>query len=272
VPKTKDLADDTLDPADADSLADVLSYTDLAITQLYASVNLFDGKAKLTGGKIANYDYDLGTGISDYASGGNVANDGYFFDGTQAILLQLFPVEGLNLGVAALPGSDLDILYVAARYDMDGIGSVVVESKLASELGDSRASAAFQFTGVEGLTASAGYKLNADVGYKMASLAESTVFGIINYAAGDLTVELAPEYRLEAGKLYIEGYVSYAMGDFTFNVLGAYDATSSGDTLGAEYFFGAEAYYNVGKGQVMAGFYYDDINTWSIPLVVKVSF
>jgi hypothetical protein len=248
-------------------------FADPVVKMAYARVNLLDGKVVVSGGRLANYDYDYSSGLSDYASGGNVANDGLIFDGGDALLVQVLPVEGLNIGVGAFAGAAaLDQVYVAAKYELADVGSFVVESRLAAELADSRASAAFQFTGVEGLTASAGYKLNSDVGYKMGLVGESTVFGIINYATGDLTVEVAPEYRLDAGKLYAEGYVSYAMGDFTFNVLGAYDAGDSTDTIAAEYFFGAEAYYNVGKGQVMAGFYYDDVNTWSIPLVVKVSF
>jgi len=248
-------------------------YTAPKVALGYARVNLLDGKVVVSGGRLANYDYDISSGLSDYASGGNVANDGLILDAGDALLVQLLPVEGLNIGVGAFAGvGTIDQLYVAAKYALADVGSFVVESRLASELADSRVSASVQFTGVEGLTASAGYKLNSDVGYKMGLVGESTVYGIINYAAGDLTVEVAPEYRLEAGKLYAEGYVSYAMGDFTYTVLGAYDAASSGDTISAEYFFGAEVYYNVGKGQVMAGFYYDDVKMWSIPLVVKVSF
>lgn len=243
------------------------------VSYAYARVNLLDGKVVVSGGKLANYDYDISSGLSDYASGGNVANDGVILDATQAVLVQLLPVEGLNIGVGAFAGDlGLGSLYAAAKYDIADVGSVVVESSLASALADSRASASFQFTGVEGLTASAGYKLNSDVGYKMGSTDENTVYAIVNYAAGDLTVEVAPEYRLSASQLYLEGYVSYAMGDLTFNVLGAYDAGVSDDTLGATYFAGVEAYYNVKKAQVMAGFYYDDVNSWSIPLVVKVSF
>lgn len=243
------------------------------VSYAYARVNLLDGKVVVTGGKLANYDYDISSGLSDYASGGNVANDGVVLDAAQAVLVQFLPVEGLNIGVAAFIGDlSLDSAYVAAKYDIADVGSVVVESSLASALADSRASASFQFTGVEGLTASAGFKMNSDVGYKMGNVAEDTVYGIVNYAAGDLTVEVAPEYRLAAGQLYVEGYVSYAMGDLTLNALGAYDMGASADTLGATYFAGVEAYYNVKKGQVMAGFYYDDANSWSIPLVVKVSF
>lgn len=243
------------------------------VSYAYARVNLLDGKVVVSGGKLANYDYDISSGLSDYASGGNVASDGLVLDAAQAMLVQFLPVEGLNVGIGAFAGAlALDQLYVAAKYEMADLGAVIVESRLAAALADSRASASVQFTGVEGLTASAGFKMNSDVGYHMGALAEDTVFGIINYAAGDLTVEVAPEFRLAAGQLYLEGYVSYAMEDLTFNVLGAYDAGASADTIGATFFGGVEAYYNVGKGQVMAGFYYDDVNSWSVPLVVKVSF
>jgi hypothetical protein len=224
----------------------------------------------VSGGKLMNSDYEFASGISDLALA-SVANDSFALDAAEAMLLQVLPFEGLNIGVGAFAGAGtIDQLYVAARYDIADVGAFVVDSRLASELADSRASAAFQFTGLEGLAASAGYKYHSDI--SAASLTESTVFGIINYAAGDVTVEVAPEYRLDAGKLYVEGYVSYVMGDFTFNLLGAYDAASSAATIGAEYLVRLEAYYNVGKGQVMAGFAYDDVNTWSIPLIVKVSF
>jgi hypothetical protein len=245
-------------------------YAAPVVKYAYARVNLLDNKVILSGGMLMNSDYEFASGISDLALG-NVANDSFALDAAKAVLLQVLPVEGLNIGVAAFAGlGTIDQVYAAAKYDIADVGALVVDSRLATDLADSRVSAAFQFTGVEGLAASAGYKYHSDM--YVASLTESTVFGIINYATGDVTVEVAPEYRLDSGKLYVEGYVNYVMGDFTTRLLGAYDAASSADTIGAEYLVRLEAYYNVGKGQIMAGFAYDDVNTWSIPLIVKVSF
>lgn len=265
---TATLADDTLFPADADALPDVLTISgaknDIAVKYAYGWVNLFDGKAKITGGFLDNYDYDISSGVSEYQLG-NVANDGWALAGVRSMLFQFYPVAGLDLGLAVTPAAKeigLDTFGFNVKYTIENIGAVVVESTMGEDFAASRYSASFQYTGVEGLTASVGYKHAADE--------TMNIYGLVNYVAGDLTVELAPEFNIDESMTYVEGYVSYAMGDATFNVLAAYDTDNM--NLDGTYFFGLEAIYKISKATLQANFYYDEVAEWSIPLVVKVAF
>jgi hypothetical protein len=256
---------------------------------LWGSLSLLDGKAKITAGKLGNYDYNLGCGISEYKLG-NVANDGYALDSVKGVLLQVYPVEGLDIGVAVLPdGTEFHtgMLGINAKYNLKDIGDVIFESTLNDDFAKSRLSASFSFTGVENLTASAGFK----------GLETMSGFAIIDFAMGDLSIEAVPEYDITNSALYVEGYLSYKMGNASFNVIGAYD--QAGGTLGAAatkasyalntktgaidmtaakaaapstYFFGVEAIYAVGKAKLLTGFYYDEVKKWSVPVEVKLSF
>jgi len=72
--------------------------TDL-IYYAYGAVKLADGMVKVSGGYVNNYDYTIGSSGDDWYMGG-VSNNGYSYEHAKMLLTQLYPVEGLNLGVA----------------------------------------------------------------------------------------------------------------------------------------------------------------------------
>ncbi len=241
-------------------------YNAPSVSYAYARVNLFDGMAKLTGGKLANYDYNLGSGVSEYLLG-NVSNDGYALDAAKGMLLQVMPVEALSIGVAYLPtvgtAVTLSDFGFNVKYDIASVGSVIVESTMASTVADSRYSASFSFTGVEGLTASAGYK---------SAMSKGSIYGIFDYTMSGITFEVAPEYNLDTSGIYVEGYASTAINDtLSLNVLGAYDTDVV--NLDGTYLFGLELLYKISaKGLIQTGLTYADVTGIAVPLVVKVSF
>jgi hypothetical protein len=242
---------------------DTLKVTDLGIKYLWGSVQLPNGFAKLTGGYLGNYDYTIGSGISEYNLG-NVVNDDYHFDSVYGLLLQVYPVKGLNLGAAAITNgstTDLNRYSFDGRYDVDNLGAVVVEGTTGDNFTWARYSASLSYTGVKDLTVNAGYKHHKDN--------NSSVYALADYGMGDFSFEVAPEYFLTESALYVEGYVSYAKGPLTVNVLGAYDPNQM--NLNGDYFVGLEVLYKVGKGLLQTGVNYDGTD-WSIPAIVKVSF
>jgi len=257
----------------------------------WGSVKLFDGMAKITAGYLGNWDYEFGTGISNYKLG-NVSNDADYIDQIKGVMVEAFPIDGLSFAGVYTPDGSLTIgdLYFATKYALEGTGTAIVDADLDSN-DAMRIGAAFQFTGVENLSATAGYEYIKD---------NMSVLGIIDYAMGDLSVQVAPQYFLDKSGLYIEGYVSYKMGNAQFNLVGAYDQdsvnlktkavpaswtlsstngtsttyteTAAKAATASTYLFGVEAIYNVGKAQLELDFYYDEVAEWSIPLTVKVSF
>jgi hypothetical protein len=248
---------------DKTGVLDTLKVTDLGIKYLWGSVQLPNGYAKLTGGYLGNYDYSIGSGISEYNLG-NIVNDDWHFDSVYGLLLQVFPIKGLNLGAAALTNSgttNLNIYSLNGRYDVTDLGSVVVEGNTDNTFDWARYSATVSYTGVKDLT--------VNVGYKHHKNNDTSVIAIADYGMGEFAFEVAPEYFITQSALYVEGYVSYAKGPLTLNLLGAYDPDQM--NLTGDYFAGLEVLYSVGKGLLQTGVNYDGTD-WSIPVIVKVSF
>lgn len=241
----------------------------LAIPFAWGSIKLSD-MVKVTGGLLGMYDYTItNDGYSDYILG-KIRNDDWALDGKiTAMLLQLYPVAGLNIGVTAAPLSEVKEIGmknfgVNAKYDIAKVGSVVVQSVLGEDMETSQYSGSFKFTGVKDMWIAAGYKHTAaDV---------ASVYGIASYAAGAISGNVGAEFYLDDSALYIEGVVKYVTGPYTVQVLAGYDADGKKIPAEGDYLVGLEAYYNVGKGQLMAGFTYSDAKEWSIPLLVKVNF
>jgi hypothetical protein len=238
----------------------------LAVKYAYATAAYLENKIKLTGGFLDVGTFDLSSGISNYMLG-NVANGGDF-DGVSGFVAEVAPIEALTLGAALLPdGTKMGAgdWAFAAKYGITDIGAIVASAWLASDLGESLASASFSFTGVENLTATAGYKYVKDAG---------SVYGIIDYAMDAFAVQVAPEYDFDDG-LYLEGYASYAINDtLKLGVVGGYDKDGGiiSDTTDSSYLFGVEAIHTLDKAQLEADFYYDEVAEWSIMTTVKVSF
>jgi hypothetical protein len=279
----------------ADTAAPTMKYA-------YGWVNLADKKVKLTAGILGNYDYTIGSGVSDLQLG-NLASDNYVFDATNGMLLQILPSEDLNIGVAYFPeasfsgAADLAGWSLDAKYTIKDIGSVVVSSLTASELKNSFASAAFDFTGVKDLEVAAGYMYGGTAMWHAEAAEKSSVYGKIDYSVSGISLEVAPIYNLTDSELYTEGYIGYTAGAVTINVIGAYDQagttlgtaasdasysldtttgtmkiTAAKDAAPSTYFVGLEANYKIGKATLMSGVYYDEATSWSVPVYVRVNF
>jgi len=239
------------------SAAPVIKYTN-------GSVKLMDGMLKITGGLMSTYDYSIGSGVSDYILGNTFNN--YDLDSSIAMLFQLYPAAGLDIGLVIYPKATAtaigaDSFGVNAVYSIEGMGKVVISSKLASAIDQSSVTASFQYTGMEGMDVAVGYK----------GLASTQIYALANYSTGPISIQIAPQYDLTASQLYLEGCVGYAVSDAVkANVLFAYDTTKA--TLGSSYLAALELNYTAGKFSALTGFYYDDVNSISIPLVVKYSF
>lgn len=239
--------------------------TDVDVVYAYGKINLFGGKVAVTGGKLYNYDYDISSGYSDYVLGNvyNATSD--YTAGKQGMLLQILPVEGLNIGVVALPGNTkvgTENFGVFGKYSISKVGDIVVHSYFADKdnLKDSNVSASFTLTAVEGLSASAGYK----------GLTKHAVYGVIDYSKDAFGIQVAPEYNVTDNKFYIEGAVKYTIADVTLMGLVGYDKDHV--YLSGDYLVGAELQYKVGNGLVAFNPTYTQDEGFSLPIVVKVSF
>jgi len=228
------------------------------------SAKLLDGMLKVTAGYMSTYDYSIGSGVSEYKLG-SVYNN-YDLDSSKAALFQLYPMEGLDIGLVLYDNAGAAFgagnLGVNLAYTLKDLGKIVVSSKLATDTAKSSVTATFQYTGMEGMDVAVGYK----------GLASTQIWALANYAAGDLSVQVAPEYYLTASELYVEGDVTYKMAPLSFNVLFAYDTTKA--ILGDDYMAGLEAIYSVGKFKGLTGFYYyaAAATGLKIPLELRFSF
>jgi len=241
--------------------------TDL-IYYAYGGVKLAGGMVKLSGGYINNYDYTIGSSGDDWYNGG-ISNNGYSYEHAKMVLAQLYPVAGLNVGVAVKPSgaefnlSDVDL---SVKYDATGLGTVVVDADFGADadMALTRYSATAKFTGVPNLSAAVGYTHSAaDV---------AGVFGIVGYTAGALYAEVSPQFDLDASALYLEVWAKYTVSkDLAVAGFAQYrsDPTAAQDGV----FGGATVYVGVsGKGWVQTGLSYGDVAGVKIPVVVKVTF
>ena len=240
--------------------------TDL-IYYAYGAVKLADGMVKVSGGYVNNYDYTIGSSGDDWYMGG-VSNNGYSYEHAKMLLTQLYPVEGLNLGVAVKASTvefNIGDLDVSAKYDLAGIGSFVVDADLGvdADMALTRYSATAKITAVENLTLAAGYKHAADD--------TANAFGIVGYKADALYVEVAPDYYLDASKLVVQAWLKYTVSpELAVSAFAQYN-TDPGTADGV--FGGAMLYYTVSaKGSIQTGLTYGDVAGVKIPVVVKVTF
>lgn len=257
----------------------------------YGVIKLLDGKVVVTGGKLWNFDYDLSSGLSDYNLG-NVANGGGYglFAAQKGMIVQAMPVEGLSIGVLAVPDAaklDLTQFALGASYTIAGVGDIVLSNGFADPIDKSAFSASFNYTGVEGLGVAVGYK----------GLDTLDFYSIVNYEMDALTAQLAGEYNVDNKTMYFETSVKYVSGPWT--VMGLFGYDKDGTILGSDatntsyslntktgtidpkagtaavvnkYLVGAEIAYNLGKGQIAFNPTFDDAHGFSLPIVVKVSF
>lgn len=243
----------------------------------YGKIKLADGKVVVQGGKLWDFSYDISSTGSDYAATGNVANGGGYgvFAANNGMLLQVLPVEGLNVGLFLFPDATdagWQEFGLGAKYTIADIGDVVFHMMGAQDIADSALSASFAYTGMEGLFAAVGYK----------GLTAHAIYALVNYTMDALFLEVAPEYNVTNETFYIEAMAKYTVGNFAIAGLFGYDskpaAAPADALLGGSattsngYWVGAELYYTVGKGQMVLVAKYGEESGFAVSPVVRVNF
>jgi len=276
-----------------DGTADALAKNDFGVTYAYAYGKFFDGMLKLTAGKLDIYDYQYSAGANNQVLG-NTANDGFgglgYASRPAAFLAQVFPVEGLNVGVAYMPGRlpngafeyntfNLTKLYYGVKYDTDMFGILYEGNWKGNDFDMIRHSLSFNYTGVENLMATVGYK-----GAYGATDWTHGAYALLGYTMDKLYVEfdvdavIAPDV-----KLYLEGAVEYDVGLAKLRGFFAYDDEVGNLTYSKvtyedsvnEFQVGAEAsvpFGNAGLTEFNVGFNYADDYGWKIPMFFRVAF
>jgi len=208
--------------------------------------------AKLSAGIINTYEYYISSSSDDWYSGG--VNNVNTYEATKMVLFNLYPVEGLNIGVAykpdekAVAASDFD---VNVLYTMAGLGTVVAKLDLGADAAASAYSATAKFTGVENLSVAAGYVHTATD--------TASVFGIVGYTAGPLYLEVSPSYDLDASSIYAELWAKYKVSD-ALSVLALGQYRTDPTAVQNEVFGGVQLYYTVSaKGSIQTGVVYGDV-------------
>lgn len=236
--------------------------TPFTVSYAYGYAKFFDGMFKLTAGKLYNFDYYLGSNLSNNQTG-NVSNGNLMFGYKQnAILFQIYPVEGLSIAVLNKPTAnyvDIDDWKFDVSYDLANIGTFVAYFNPANDLAASAAGFGFNLSAVENLTAQVGY----------IGLASHTIWGIFGYTAGDLYAEVSGQYTIDAS-YYAEAGVEYTLANgMALRAFGGYDGDQS--VLGADYIVGGELNIPMGKGEINLGVNYT-ADTLSVPVYAKFVF
>ena len=244
----------------------------------YAWANLLDKMVKVTAGRLANYDYMVGSGSSDYKLGA-VCTDAYAGDSSNGVLVQVMPSKAINIGVNFTPAGTIsgNDFMVSAKYAVDKVGNLMVNVRAPdpTPLAATNlfASGAFELTAVPGLDATACFEYGGN-GFGGGYVANQlTVLASVSYGQGPLGVQVAPVYNLTGSKLYVEGYVKYqATPTFLVRAIGAFDQGTMLAATANDYFAGLELVLTVGKGYLMTGAWYDQVAGLTVPVGLRVNF
>jgi len=202
----------------------------------YGTATLFDGMVALTAGRFQNYDYTTQIGANLYWYSFSDSNDGYSLAAYDGALIQLMPVDGLNVGVAVSGSRDADgafeattdisILDLFVKYTIADMGAVVLEYSPAAgfDMDGSFLSATVDYSGLEGIDvvvggakAAGGADWNAFVqgDYSADAIRVGAGFGATFAATFDWAAELIASYDV-SDALYAGVYASYdAAGSYT---------------------------------------------------------
>ncbi len=221
----------------------------------YGYAKLFEGKFVVTAGKLYHFDYYLGGNMAS-ENMGNTGNNVMWALGNKGMLLQVLPVEGLNIGLRILPAGTLSTgdFGLAASYEIKDTATIVLTSDLNDTVADSALTLGANITAVKGLTAIVGYK----------GISEHGVFVIAGYAISDaMYAEVGADLFLTPDFGYFaEASFDYSFDPFTASVYGTYDGT--------DYYVGAELNYSKNKFNYNFGFAYD--GAWSLPVRLRYNF
>lgn len=266
-----------------------LAPASLSYAQAYAK--FFDGVIKATAGLLSVSDYQVYENTGNLYLG-KVATDApalgsySYLNSKTAALLQAWPVEGLSVAaVSVLDGSAIDLSHLGldAYYLVPGLGKVIIASQLGSynidgtkasnDIAKSFASAAFQYLGFPGLSATAALRFNGAAKNAISAIA------IVEYSAGPLFANVSADADFSNSIYYAEGELSYAvLPQLKVRGYGAYDYNAAGKALTldkAKYDTvagGADLVFPVGKGEVSAGVRVGDKSVVQVPVLVKVNF
>jgi len=254
------------------------SYGTLAFKYGYAWAKFFDGTVKVNAGQLANYDYMVGSGGSDYKLG-NICTDAYIGDATDGVLVQYMPSKAINIGLTFLPsgtlsGSDFT---VSAKYNVDKVGNLFVNVRAPDSAPtattDLFASGAFELTAVPGLDATVALEFGGTGFWHGYAQNQLTIIANLTYGKGPVGVQVAPVYNLTDNQLYVEGYVKYqATPTFLVRAIGAFDQGTTLASSANDYLVGLELVSTVGKGYIMTGAWYDAVAGLTVPVGLKVIF
>jgi hypothetical protein len=255
------------------------SYATPALLYGYAWANFFNKTVKLNAGYLANYDYMVGSGLSDYKLG-NICTDAYIGDEQKGILAQFMPTPALNVGVTYIPAATLSAgdFTASGKYSIDKVGNLMVNFRPSDATNNLFASGAFEFTGVAGLDATACVEYGGTGFWHGYAANQLTLIANLTYAQGPFKVQVAPVYNLTGSSIYVEGGAQYKVTkDLTLRVIGAYDQTGTaclggGTSPADKYLVGFEASQAVGNGYVLAGVWYDANAKINVPVGLKVVF
>jgi len=254
------------------------SYATPALLYGYAWASFFNKTVKVNAGYLANYDYMVGSGVSDYKLG-NICTDAYIGDATKGVLAQFMPTPALNVGVTYLPAATLSAgdFTAEGKYSIDKVGNVLLQFRPSDTTNTLFASGAFEFTAVPGLDATACLEYGGTGFWHGYVANQLTVVANVTYAQGPAKVQVAPVYNVTGSSVYVEGAAQYKVTkDITLRVIGAYDQTGKaclGSALVPDtYLVGFEAVQAVGNGYLMTGLWYDAVAGLNVPIGLKVVF
>lgn len=260
----------------------------------YGYIDLFGGKASVSAGKLDVTNFELAQHVGNYFLG-NVYTDetqpgspilGGEKGNITGAIVQGSPIRGLDLGLYThIDGANIcaEDFGAVASYDIPNLGKVLVNSAFGSYttsnpgLSASYVSAAFDYTGIQGLSAGVGLRYDGNTPYAGANNSAVGVLGIVEYTSGPLFVDLATDSDLTNGNAYVEGEVDYkAMPAVTLRGYGAYDSTgkyAKVDGIGNNEMFGGDLVMPVAKGaEIDAGVVYGNNSNIAVPVIVKVNF
>jgi len=254
------------------------SYATPALLYGYAWASFFNKTVKVNAGYLANYDYMVGSGVSDYKLG-NICTDAYIGDEQKGVLVQFMPTPALNVGVTYIPYQALGAgdFTAEGKYSIDKVGNVLVQFRPSDAANTLFASGAFEFNGVAGLDATVCLEYGGTGFWHQYVANQLTVVTNFTYSQGPFKVQACPVYNVTGSALYVEGAAQYKVTkDITLRVIGGYDQTGS-IYLGSvatpnQYLVGFEAVQAVGNGYLMAGLWYDAVNKLNVPIGLKVVF
>jgi len=215
-------------------LQDNFAEGDAIVYYAYGKATLFDGLVKVTAGRLANYDYTTTIGANLYWYGTSYYNDFYYLDVYEGALIQLFPVDGLNIGVGIsgdgaddsgfATSVDISMVDLFVSYAIADMGKVVLEYFPAAgfDMDGSFLSATVNYSGLEGIDLVVG-------GAKDAGSADYRAFLQADYSADAIRVGaeagLTFAATLDWGAALI---ASYTVSDALYaGVYGSYDASGS---------------------------------------------